>query len=317
MRFGLPVKVGSAGSAGCYYYPLTTARTPLSLHLWAMACAGFPFAERCCLVLVLGLAAGLSACHHKVPEGHATEVPGFFAYYHEELRARLRSQGQSDRLVDNPASAVQRSGDHKAIILLTQADNSSGVRACILSGGKVIRSFSVDSDSVDFDMSYCPVVLPQKDGPAVDRCGRFYSEQRNSPAAICRVNRPGTVLARASISVHDVFSSEDTVFVVGGTDTQSNERCLIFQVHPEKLELVREVSFPVKGSSEYGGLVRVVDLDERRGLAVVQPLEHFGNRLNECYLVNLKTGDSKSIGRLAGDFGFFLENDVLLEPRGP
>ncbi len=272
MRFGLPVKVGSADSAGCYYYPLTTARTPLSPHLWAVACAGFPFAERCCLVLVLGLAAGLSACHHKVPEGHATEVPGFFAYYHEELRARLRSQGQSDRLVDNPASAVQRSGDHKAIILLTQADNSSGVRACILSGGKVTRSFSVDSDSV---------------------------------------------LARASISVHDVFSSEDTVFVVGGTDTQSNERCLIFQVHPEKLELVREVSFPVKGSSEYGGLVRVVDLDERRGLAVVQPLEHFGNRLNEWYLVNLNTGDSKSIGRLAGDFGFFLENDVLLEPRGP
>ncbi|MBZ5724228.1 MAG: hypothetical protein LAP87_04460 [Acidobacteriia bacterium] len=125
------------------------------------------------------------------------------------------------------------------------------------------------------------------------------------------------MLARASINVHDVFSSDDTVFVVGGTDTQSNERCLIFQVHPEKLELVKEVAFPVRGSSEYGGLVRVVDLDERRGLAVVQLLEHFDNRLNECYLVYLNTGDSKSIGRLAGDFGFFLKNDVLLEPHVP
>jgi hypothetical protein len=151
----------------------------------------------------------------------------------------------------------------------------------------------------------------------VDRSGRFYSEQRNSPAAICRVNGPGTVLARASISVHDVFSSEDTIFVVGGSDTQSNERRLIFHVHPEKLELVKDVAFPVRGSSEYGGLVRVVDLDERRGLAIVQPLEHFDNRLNECYLVNLNTGDSKSIGRLGGDFGFFLDNDVLLEPHLP
>jgi hypothetical protein len=149
----------------------------------------------------------------------------------------------------------------------------------------------------------------------VDRCGRFYSEQRNSPAAVCRVNRPGVVLARAPIVVHDVFSSEDKLFVVGGTDSQSAERCLIFQVHSEKLELVKDVAFPVRGGTEYGGLVRVLDLDEGRGLAVVQPLENFDNRLNECYLVNLNTGDSKNIGRLAGDFGFFLENDVLLAPH--
>jgi len=215
------------------------------------------------------------------------------------------------------ASAVRRSGDHKAIILLTEAGNSSEVHACVLSGGRVIKSFSLDSDLVDFDMSYHPVALPQKDGPTVDRCGRFYSEQRNSPVAICRVKRPGIVLARSPIIAHDVFSSEDKVFVVGGTDTQSNERCIIFQVHPDKLDLVKEVPFRVRGSSEYGGLVRVVDLDERRGLAVVQPLEQFDNRLNECYLVDLNTGESKSIGRITGDFGFFLENDVLLEPRLP
>ena len=277
---------------------------------------GLPFAQQGCWVLVLGLASGLSACHHKGSESHVTQIPGFFAYHHEELSARLGSQGHSDRLVDNPASAVRRSGDHKAIILLTEARNSPGVHACVLSGGKVIKSFSLDSELVDFDMSFHPIALPQKDGPTVDRCGRFYSEQRNSPVAICRVNRPGIVLARAPVIAHDVFSSEDKVFVVGA-DTQSNERCLIFQIHPDKLELVKEVALPVRGSPEYGGLVRVVDLDERRALAVVQPLKQFDNRMNECYLINLNTGDSRSIGRLAGDFGFFLENDVLLEPRLP
>ena len=33
--------------------------------------------------------------------------------------------------------------------------------------------------------------------------------------------------------------------------------------------------------------------------------------------MNLNTGDSKNIGRLAGDFGFFLDRDVLLEPAVP
>ncbi len=235
-------------------------------------------------------------------------------YYHEELRARLRSQGHSDRLVDNPYSAVRRSGDHSAIILLTQPGDGSGFRAHILSGGKVARTLSLDSDLVDFDMLYRPVILPREDGPVVDQCGRYYSVERNAAAAICRVGRPGAVLARADILVHDVFSSNDRVFVVGsGTvgDTVS-ERCLIFQILPERLELKKEIVFPVTGSSAYLGLVRVVDMDETRSLAVIQPLEHSDNRSNECYLLDLNTGNCRSIGRMAGDFGFFLDRDVLL-----
>ena len=243
-------------------------------------------------------------------------MPGFFVYYHEELRTRLRSQGQSDNLVDNPFSAVRRSGDHSAIILLTQTGNGSGVQAHILSGGIVAKSLSLDSDLVEFDMSFRPVVLPLKDGAAVDRCGRYYSVQRNAPAAICRVDRPGAVLARAEIFVHDVFSSEDRVFVVGA-GSQSDTRCLIYQTLPDTLALVKDFVFPVEGSSGYGFMVRVVDLDEKRSLAVIQPLEHFDNRSNECYLLDLNTGDCRSIGRLAGDFGFFLDRDVLQEPRHP
>jgi len=245
---------------------------------------------------------------------HTTPVPGFFAYYHEELRARLRSEGQSDQLVDNPASAVRRSGDHRAIILLTQSGSGSGVQAHILSGGKIARTFPLDSDLVDFDLSFQPVALPPTRGAAVDRCGRFYSEERNSPAAICRVSRPGAVLARAAVTVHDVFSSEDRVYVIGGTDIYSNERCLIYQVRSQGLELIKDVAFP-RGSSEYGGIVGVVDLDEKRGLAVVQPLEYEDNRSNECYLVNLDTGHCAKIGRLAGDFGFFLDADALSESQ--
>jgi hypothetical protein len=237
-------------------------------------------------------------------------------YYHEELRARLRSQGHSDRLVDNPYDAVRHSGDHSAIILLTEPGDGSGFRAHILSGGKVARTLSLDSDLVDFDIAFRPVTLPRKDGPVVDRCGRYYSVERNAPAAICRVDGPGAVLARADILVHDVFSSDDRVFVVGaGTvgDTVS-ERCLIFRVLPERLELKKEVVFPVTGSSEYLGLVRVVDMDEKRSLAIIQPLAHSDNRSNECYLLDLNTGTCRSIGRMAGDFGFFLDRDVLLEP---
>src|SRR5208283_582676 len=168
--------------------------------------------RRWCLVLSVALTASLAGCHSQIRGSHATQVPGFFVYYHEELRTCLRSQGQSDHLVDNPASAVRRTGDHSAIILLTQADSGSGVWAHILSGGKIGKSFSLDSDLVDFDMALRPVALREEDGPAVDRCGRYYSLQRNSPAAICRVDCPGVVLARAPITVHQVFSSEDRVF---------------------------------------------------------------------------------------------------------
>jgi hypothetical protein len=97
-----------------------------------------------------------------------------------------------------------------------------------------------------------------------------------------------------------------------------SERCLIFQILPERLELKKEIVFPVTGSSAYLGLVRVVDMDETRSLAVIQPLEHSDNRSNECYLLDLNTGNCRSIGRMAGDFGFFLDRDVLLaslEPR--
>jgi hypothetical protein len=174
----------------------------------------------------------------------------------------------------------------------------------------------VDSDLVEFDMSFRPVVLPLKDGAAVDRCGRYYSLQRNEPAAICRLDRPGTLLARSPILVHDVFSSEDRVFVVGA-GTEWNTRCLVYRILPSGLELLKEVIFPVRGSIDYGGLVEVVDVDEKRGLAVIMPLEHSANRSNECYLLDLNTGDCTSIGRLAGDFGFFLDRDVLLEPRRP
>jgi len=278
-----------------------------------MHCA---FAWRPSWFFLLALTTSLSACHHQIREDHATTVPGFYVYFHEELRGRLRSQGQSDSLVDNPFDAVRRSGDHGAVILLTQGGSGLGVQAHILSGGRAVQTIPLNSDSVDFDMTLRPVSLPQEDGPVVDRCGRFYSKQRNAPAAICRVNHPNLVLARAPIIVHDVFSSEDRVFVVGATDT-SNERCLVFRVEPEKLELLREIVFPVRGSSEYGGLVRVLDLDEMRGLAVVQPLEHFDNRSNECYVVDLNTGDCRRIGALGGDFGFFLNADVLSQSRHP
>lgn len=266
--------------------------------------------HRCSLALLLTLTASLPGCHRQIRDSHATQVPGFFVYYHEALRTRLRSQGQSDNLVDNPFSAVRRSGDHSAIILLTQTGSGSGVQAHILSGGIVAKSLSLDSDLVEFDMSLRPVALPLKDGAAVDRCGRYYSVVRNAPAAICRVDRPGTVLARSPILVHDVFSSEDRVYVVGA-GTEWSTRCLIYKILPDTLPLVKDVVFPMRG------LVGVVDLDEKRGLAVIMPLEHSANRSNECYLLDLNTGDCRSIGRLAGDFGFFLDRDVLQEPRHP
>jgi hypothetical protein len=269
--------------------------------------------RHCRLALLAALTTSLLGCRGQVRASHTTRVPGFFAYYHEELRALLRSEGRSDHLVDNPASAVRRSGDHRAIILLTESGIGVGIQAHVLSDGNVARTFPVDSDLVDFDLSFRPVGLPLKQGPVVDRCGRFYSEQRNSPAAICRVSSPGAVLARAEITAHDLFSSEDRVYLIGGTDIYSNERCLIYQVRPQGLELIKDVAFPMRGSSEFGGIVSVVDLDEQRGLAVVQPLEHEDNRSNECYLVNLDTGDCASIGRMPGDFGFFLDADVLSE----
>ena len=276
-----------------------------------------PLGRRRFWPFLFALTASLPGCRRHIREDHTTPVPGFYVYFHEELRGRLRSQGQSDRLVDNPFDAVRRSGDHGAVILLTEGGSSVGVQAHILSGGKVVQIIPLNSDSVDFDMTLHPVSLPQEDGPVVDRCGRFYSKQRNAPAAICRVNHPNVILARATIIVHDVFSSEDKVFVVGATDAGSNERCLVFQVQPEKLELLREVVFPMRGSSEYGGLVRVLDLDEARGLAVVQPLEHSDNRSNDCFVVDLNTGDSRRIGSLGGDFGFFLNADVLSQSRHP
>ena len=73
--------------------------------------------------------------------------------------------------------------------------------------------------------------------------------------------------------------------------------------------MMKEVVVPLRG------IVVVVDLDEKRGIAVLQPIKHFDNLSNECYLLDQKTGDCGCIGCLAGDFGFFLERDVLLEPR--
>ncbi len=265
-------------------------------------------------MLLLTLTFCISACSPQVRGGHTTQVPGFFAYYHEELRAHLRAQGQSDRLVDNPSSAVRRSGDHAAIILLTQSDSDSKVQAHILSGGKIAKLLALNSDSVEFDMSYRPVLLPRSDGPVVDRCGRYYSVLRNAPAEICRVDRPGAVLARAPILVHDVFSSEDRVFVVGA-GSHADTRCLIYQVSPSGLGLMKEVEFPVRGGPGYGGLVTVVDMDEKRGLAVIRSLAEFDARSNECYLLDLNTSNCRNIGRMTGDFGFFLDRDVLPEPR--
>jgi hypothetical protein len=233
-------------------------------------------------------------------------------YSVEEVRTQLRSQGQQDDLVDDPYEAVRRTGDHAAIILMTHDGRHAGAKAHLVSGARILKSIPLDSDSVDFDLLLRPVVLPRGGGPVVDRCGRFYSIARNSPAAICRVSHPNFVLARSEILVHDVFSSEDTVFVIG-SDALANEKLLLFRVRPESLQLANEILVPVRGSSEFGGLVRVLDLDERRNVAVVQPLRHTENRANETYLFDLKTSECKSMGPLDGDFGFFLDSDALLK----
>jgi hypothetical protein len=257
----------------------------------------------------------LAGCRGELSGGHATEVPGFFAYSHQQIRRNLRARGYSDRLSETPDRAVRRSAGHEAIICLTQQTGDARVLASIWSAGAATRTVSLESEMIYLDASFRPVASPGGRYHRTDPAGRNYVDNVGhlNIAHICRIDRPGVVLAETRLMTHYVFSTEKRVFLFGVEHEKDDgcNWCLIFDQSTDGLKLAEE--HPLPGMSSRTLLMRILDLDEERELLVEQAMDHEDSRRDEWFLIDLKTGSCKNLGRfLSRDFGFFLK----VEPFG-
>ncbi len=263
------------------------------------------------IFLASTLATGLGGCSGELSGGHVTELPGFFAYSHQQIRRYLRARGYSDRLTQTPDRAIRRSAGHEAIICLTQQPGDSKVLASIWSAGAAPKTVSLESEMIYLDASFRPVAAPGRRFHRTDPAGRYYVEQVGREygiARVCRIDRPGVVLAETRLATHYLFSTEKRVFLFGAQHANDDgcNWCLTFDQAADGLS--RSGEFPLPAMSSRTLFMRILDLDEERGLLVAQPIDHEDNRRNEWFLIDLKDGACKNLGRFSGrDFGFFLK----------
>jgi hypothetical protein len=215
--------------------------------------------------LVSALASGLSGCRGELSGGHATEVPGFFAYSHQQIRRYLRAGGYSDQLTQTPDRAVRRSAGHEAIICLTRQTGDARVLASIWSAGAATGTVSLESEMIYLDAAFRPVAPPGGRFHRTDPTGRYYVDQVGREfniAQVRQIDRPGIILAETKLMTWYVFSTEKRVFLFGPQHEKDDgcNWCLIFDQSTDGLKLIQEHPLPAMSSRTL--LMRILDLDE-------------------------------------------------------
>ena len=103
-------------------------------------------------------------------------------------------------------------------------------------------------------------------------------------------------------------ATERRVFLFGPQHEKDDgcNWCLIFGQSTDGLKLIQE--HPLQAMSSRTLLMRILDLDEERGLLMAQPIDHEDSRRDEWFLIDLNTGGCKNLGRFSSrDFGFVLK----------